>query len=172
MDITKLSTTDKLNNKENQFLITEEIKENITTQFNFENIGYNYLNDYEHIPYEIYDWLLQSISELYVEVDELILVYSDKNRIKLTATSLYEFLFVTILDHIDKIDFDKPSKQLRTILNDKLNTLKSVNNDSDNGEINEYILKQAIVLDALNNDLSLFDQNYWPMFIEKFGTLK
>jgi hypothetical protein len=167
MDIKNIRFSDKIKQNDDEFIIHEELIEYITNQFDFINIGINYLEYHDTVPNTIYDWLLQQITENYLEIDEIQIVYSDINRLKITTKSLYEFLFVDILDFKDKIDYGHGPEQLRFLTKNKLNYINDIANISNKEKLSYDLIKWSIINDSLNNSLDLLNQNYWPLVIEK-----
>ena len=173
MDINSIKITDKINSNENGFIVFEELTEHIKNQFEFINIGINYIDEYgDDVPNEIYDWLLQEINSNYLEINEINTIYKDFNRLKLVSKSLYELLFVDILEFEEFINLDNSVIQLRRLVSEKLKSLKVINIDSENGDINLQLLKWSISSDALDGNLEMLEENYWPLLIEYLETKK
>lgn len=158
--------TSVLNEKENEVEILEDLKYNISTQFAFENLGYNYLNDYPNPPLEIYDWLINYINEYYFVIGDLISIYEQVDRIRFIGTTLYEFLFVDIVEILPKLNlFNSFNNEIKnyfaeTILS--LNTIKQElsNEGLNNSNIDKEILKYSTLLSLLDTNLEKFEDNY------------
>jgi hypothetical protein len=165
MDITNLRFTDKINKNENDHIIYNELIELIKNQFDFINIGVNYITQYNEIPSELYDWLLQEINAKYLEINEINTIYKDIYRVRIVSKSLYEFLFVDILDFIEKIDTSLDVSQLRVLTFEKLKSLKLIDTDIENQTLNFQLIKWSIISDSLDGNLELLSENYWPMLV-------
>lgn len=152
------------NQLQDKSLILEDLKSSISTQFNFNNIGYNYLNDYDNPPLEIYDWLLQYFNETYFVIDDFINIYNQVDSIKLSATFIYEFLFVDVIDLFPKISqHNKLKNELSTMLSEIINSLTTIKNENEitNSKLDYNILKYSTILILLDTDLTMFKDNYW-----------
>lgn len=156
--------TSIFNDQQNEFLIIEELKAGITTQFNFENIGYNYLKDYENPPLEIYDWLLQYFNETYFVIEDFINIYNQVDSIKVLSTIIYEFLFVDIIDLFPKINqYNDLYKELNSELSEIINNLNNIKKDNNfkNKKLDYNIIKYSTMLTILDTNLTQFKDNYW-----------
>lgn len=157
------------NQNQNEFLILEELKHGISTQFNFENLGYNYLKDYENPPLEIYDWLFTHFNETYFVIENLINIYEQVDRIKILSTIIYEFLFIDILQIIPKINvYNNLKNELGSVLTETLQSLlvmKSEINSSD--KLNYEILKYSTIISILDTNIEDFKENYWAHILQK-----
>lgn len=158
--------TSILNENENKTFILEDLKFNISTQFKFENLGYNYLKDYDDPPLEIFDWLLDYINEYYFVIGDLISIYEQVDRIKFIGTTLYEFLFVDIIEILPKLNIFNPFKN--EILNYFAETIISLseirqellNNGLNSNNINKEVLKYTTLLSLLDTNFEKFNDNY------------
>jgi len=158
--------TNVLNAKENKEAILEELKFNITTQFKFENLGYNYLADYENPPLEIYDWLLDHINEYYFVIDNLISIYEQVDRLRFVASTLYNFLFVDIVDILPKLNqFNLFKNEILRYFIENLQALNHIKQevlqDTDHSAtLDKEILKYSTLSILLDTNLEKFEDNY------------
>lgn len=166
----ELSFNHTYNIQENKFLILDELKHNITTQFNFQNLGYNYLDDYESdiLPTEIFDWLLEYFNDNYIPIDHILSVYNQVDRIRIIAYNLYTILFVDMKRLIiPRLVNNNPTiDDLKNVIKELLYEMQSVNNLlNDSPTSKQLMLKYAIFLDYINSDTRDFIENYWNYII-------
>lgn len=162
---TNIGYTNILNQKANDALILDSLKENIQNQFDFENLGYNYLAEFDNPPFEIYDWLLTNFNDKYFVIDDLINIYEQVDRIKFLATTLYEFLFVNIIEILPKLNLSNNFKnELLNYISEGLISLNTIRQElSINGEINnieQEILKYSTLLSIFDTNFDMFEDNY------------
>lgn len=166
---TTISYTNILNQKENEALILDSLKENITNQFNFDNLGYNYLEEFDDPPFEIYDWLLTNFNDKYFIIDDLINIYEQVDRIKFLSTTLYSFLFVEMVEILPKLNLTNNFKNellsyiseglisLNTIRQELANNIETANNLNN---IEKEILKYSTLLSIFDTNFEMFENNY------------
>lgn len=166
---TTISYTNILNQKENEALILDSLKENISNQFNFDNLGYNYLEEFDNPPFEIYDWLLTNFNDKYFIIDDLINIYEQVDRIKFLSTTLYSFLFVEMVEILPKLNLTNNFKNellsyiseglisLNTIRQELANNIETANNLNN---IEKEILKYSTLLSIFDTNFEMFENNY------------
>ena len=160
-----ISYTNVLNQRANEFLILDELKQNISNQFNFQNLGYNYLKDYDNPPLEIYDWLLTYFNDKYFIIDDLINIYEQVDRIKFLATVLYEFLFIDILEVLPKLNLTNNFKnELISYVSEALISLNTIRQeillDGSIDNLEKEILKYSTLLSIFDTNFEMFEDNY------------
>jgi len=165
---TTISYTSILNQKENEVLILDSLKENINNQFNFDNLGYNYLEEFDNPPFEIYDWLLTNFNDKYFIIDDLINIYEQVDRIKFLSTTLYSFLFVEMVEILPKLNLTNNFKnELLSYISEGLISLNTIRqelaNNSETANLNNIekeILKYSTLLSIFDTNFEMFENNY------------
>lgn len=163
-----ISYTSILNQKANDALILDILKENIQNQFDFINLGYNYLEEFDNPPFEIYDWLLTYFNDKYFVIDNLINIYEQVDRIKFLATTLYTFLFVDIVEILPKLNLSNNFKnELLNYFSEALVSLNTIRQElsitTETGNLNKLekeILKYSTLLSIFDTNFEQFEDNY------------
>jgi hypothetical protein len=166
----ELSFNHTYNIQENKFLILEELKHNITTQFTFQNLGYNYLDDYDSniLPIEIFDWIIEYLNDNYIPLDHILSIYNQIDRIKIIGYSLYTILFVDMKNIIIPrlINSNPTISDLKNIIKELIYELKSIDSILNENTISKQILlKYSIFLDYIDSDTREFEEKYWNYII-------
>lgn len=144
------------------------LEDQIQTQFNLENIGFNYIENYEdEIPITFYSWLLEKINDMYFEIPDIEYIYEDYDKIIKVSTSLYKFLFVEILKYIELLKEYKFEKNIRDIIGDIMKNMKQLLNEQGLTSVKPKIIELSIVYDCLDNNLDDFN-NYLDHLLYKF----
>lgn len=162
-----ISYTHIFNEKENKFLILENLKHNITMQFSFINLGHNFLDEYENPPLEIYDWFLTYIENNYFAINDLISIYDQIDKIKFLSHIIYEFLFVDIVQVFSKLNLTNTFRnEIIRYLVDGLQSLQIMKQELinseviDNSNIEKEILKFSTLISVFDTNLEMFEENY------------
>jgi hypothetical protein len=162
-----ISYTHIFNEKENKFIIIEELKQNISMQFLFKNLGHNYLNDYPDLPLEIYDWFLTYIENNYFAINDLISIYDQIDKMKFLSHIIYEFLFVDIVQVFSKLNLTNTFRsEIIRYLVDGLQSLQTMKQELinseviDNSNIEKEILKFSTLISVFDTNLEMFEENY------------
>ena len=139
----------------------------LLSQFNLENLGIDYLKDYDMtVTLDLYDNVITFINNSYIHINDSIL--EDDNKRFLFGKSLYEIFFIDIptedirefVNHIDK-----DLKDLRNIIvnyyitkTKRYESLRSIN--VVNKEIDYNIFKNSIASSLFDTDLTDFKNKY------------
>jgi len=121
-----------------------------------ENLGINYLNQYDNIlPIETLKDFLLLINEKYIDIPLIEIITNDYDKSLVYFTSLYEFLFVDFISSVAALIKTNNPQEIRTIILTHINNnLKQLNNlYKINPNLKPEMIKNSILLDIFNSDL-------------------
>ncbi len=170
--------TNVINYQSNIKLLQDELyNECLLSQFNLENLGINYLADYDiDITFDLYERVIVFIDKSYIHINGNNFIFDDDNKKFMFGKVLYELFFVNIPSE-DIYEFDKEIDKngydnIGTFLIDyyitktkRYESLKHINNN--NSEIDYLIFKNSIAANLFDGDLVEFKNKYLRMLISK-----
>ena len=161
--------------------IQEELyNECIMSQFNLENLGINYLEEYDiSITFDLYERVIAFIDKSYIHINGNNFIFDDDNKKLMFGKVLYELFFVDIpkedIYEFEK-EFDKSDysniNDLRKFFVDyyitktkRYESLKIINNT--NTDIDYMIFKNSIAANLFDSDISEFKNKYLMVLINR-----
>lgn len=154
--------------KENDQISTEELIYLTKLQLNGQNLSINYLKHY-NATNEFYDWFVSYIDDNLINIENIIILYDQVDRLRFTGKVLYEFLFIDILKFLPKIDLKKNlNLQFQALFIDQIKFLNIIREEVRKiNEIEYEILKYSLLLTLLDTNLDLLKENFIIIIAEK-----
>ena len=168
--------TSIINYQNNIKSIQEELyNECIMSQFNLENLGINYLEEYDiSITFDLYERVIAFIDKSYIHINGNNFIFDDDNKKLMFGKVLYELFFVDIPKE-DIYEFEKELENindLRKFLVDyyitktkRYESLKIINNT--NTDIDYMIFKNSIAANLFDSNISEFKSKYLMVLINR-----
>jgi hypothetical protein len=157
---------------QNNNIELEDLLCELNIQINeLENLGVNYLNQYNNIiPMETLKELLLLINEKYIDIPYIEIIISDYDKCLVYFTSLYEFLFVDFIKDVLPLITTNKFEEIRTIILNHINTKLTQLNIlyKINLNLKPEMIKNSILLDIFNNDLEIFYESFISIILVKY----